>query len=310
MRRLVGALDGPRVPLRARWGKRAAFPQYVRTAVAFRSAPGVEVVGWWLVPRRFRAPGPAILCLPGHGRGVDSIVGIDAKGRQRPWGRWGEYQADFALQAVAHGYAVLAIEQLAFGRRRDARARRQGPDASSCQVMSGTALMEGVSMTGWRVRDAMAAVTWLRTRPEVDPGRIAVMGISGGGLTALFTAALDRRVAAAVVSGYLNYFRTSIMAIPHCIDNFIPGLVRVAEMPDVAGLIAPRPLFAESGTRDDIFPVAAARSAFARATRVYRVLGVPRACGLEIFPGIHQFSGRAAFTFLARALRGGTAPTR
>ena len=80
------------------------------------------------------------------------------------------------------------------------------------------------------------------------------MGISGGGTCTLFSAALEPRIRAAMVSGYLNTFRDCIMSVSHCIDNYVPGILNWAEMYDVAGLVAPRPLFAESGEKDDIFP--------------------------------------------------------
>ena len=76
-----------------------------------------------------------------------------------------------------------------------------------------------------------------------------------------------------MISGYLNTFRDCIMSVSHCIDNYVPGILNWAEMYDVAGLIAPRPLFAESGQRDDIFPIAASRASFARVKKVYEVFG-------------------------------------
>jgi hypothetical protein len=95
------------------------------------------------------------------------------------------------------------------------------------------------------------------------------MGISGGGTCTLFSTALERRIRAAMVSGYLNTFRDSVFSLSHCIDNYIPGVLQWAEMYDIAGLIAPRPLFAESGERDDIFPIAASRASFARVKKIY-----------------------------------------
>ena len=64
-----------------------------------------------------------------------------------------------------------------------------------------------------------------------------------------------------MISGYLNTFRDSIMSLSHCIDNYVPGILNWAEMYDVAGLIAPRPLFVESGIKDDIFPIEASKQA-------------------------------------------------
>ena len=63
-----------------------------------------------------------------------------------------------------------------------------------------------------------------------------------------------------MVSGYLNTFRDSIGSLAHCIDNYVPGILNWAEMHDIAGLIAPRPLFVESGEKDNIFPIAASKA--------------------------------------------------
>lgn len=274
--------------------------EYSRETIIFKSREWLSVYAYYLVPKDAHTPSPCIVCLPGHGRGVDDIVGINPDGSLRE--SYGGYQMDFALQCVEHGYAALAIEQLGFGHRRDERARKQSPETSSCQPAAGAALLFGETMLGWRVYDAMRSVDYLLTRDDVDPQRIAIMGISGGGATALFTAALDERIKAAVVSGYFNTFKDSIMSIPHCIDNYIPGILKFAEMWDIAGLIAPRALFIESGTRDQIFPVEATLSSYERLKRIYDVFNASDRVGIEVFDGEHQFHGRGAFEFLRKWL--------
>ena len=59
------------------------LPAYRREKFVFQSRPGVSVLGYLLTPKSGNAPHPAVVCVPGHGRGVDDIVGIDEKG-QRP----------------------------------------------------------------------------------------------------------------------------------------------------------------------------------------------------------------------------------
>ncbi len=277
------------------------FGGYTRERVVSRSRNNLSVFGYYLLPKPVpEAPLPAVLCLHGHGRGVDSIVGIAEDGTQRS--EYGEYQRDFALQCVDRGFATLAIEQLGFGRRRDERARKGGPGNSSCQPASGAALLLGQTMIGWRVYDAVRALDYMQTRKEVDPARMAAMGISGGGTTTFHLAALDERVKVAVVSGYFNTFKASIFSLSHCMDNYVPGILRYAEMYDIAGLIAPRALFAESGTKDGIFPYKATRTAIRKARAVYKALGCPEKLGLEIFEGEHQFYGKGAFKFLEQML--------
>lgn len=300
LRHLLGGLEEPRTPIKAEVHETRDFGPYRRESVRFESRPGLEVFGYFLLPKTYK-PGtrlPTVLCLEGHGRGVDCSVGIAENGSQRAWGDWGEYQADFPLQCVANGYAAFAIEQISFGKRRDAEAQRSGGGSSSCTRDSAAALMLGETMTGWRVWDAIRSLDYLTTRPEVDSRRLATMGISGGGLASLFTACVDERVHTCIVSGYLNTFRDSILAVNHCVDNYVPGLLKVAEMPDLIGLIAPRPLFAESGRKDPIFPLHGFEKAVAQGRQIYAAFGVPAHFDSEVFEGEHQFHGVGAFRFL------------
>ncbi len=115
-------------------------------------------------------------------------------------------------------------------------------------------------------------------------------------------AALDPRVKVAVVSAYFNTFRDSIVSISHCPDNYVPGLLHDVEMYDVSGLVAPRALFVEGGTQDDIFPLHAFRQAVARAQEIYSAFAVPDRFGFEVFEGGHQFYGKGAFRFLEQYL--------
>jgi len=299
VRRLLGGSREP-VPLRPEIIATKEFPTYIRETVYFDSCRDLSVFGYMLVPKTFTAPGPVVICCPGHGRGCDEIVGIQADGSQRK--EYGEYQKDFALQCVDNGIAAFALELVGFGHRRDVAAVKRGPGASSCQPASGAALLFGETMAGWRVHDVTRTLDYLLTRPEVDARRIGVMGISGGGTVLLYAAALDLRIRAAVLSGSFNTYRASIMSISHCIDNYVPGILRYAEMYDVAGLIAPRPLFVESGTQDSIFPIEATKFAFRKLSHIYRVFGAADRIGLEVFEGEHQFWGKGAFSFLKRVL--------
>ena len=198
--------------------------------------------------------------------------------------------------------AAVAIEPMGFGCRRDLLNARQGLAHKACEPTAGGALLLGETIIGWRVWDVMRTIDYIATRRELDAGRVGCIGISGGGTTALFSAALEPRIRAAMVSGYLNTFRDSIGSLAHCVDNYVPGILNWAEMYDVAGLIAPRPLFAEAGAKDDIFPVDASRESFARVTKVYEMLGAPDRFQTEIFEGTHSFHGVKGLLFLAEHL--------
>jgi dienelactone hydrolase len=298
---LIGAPPSGRVPLAAVFEERREFKGYSRTPVTFETRPGLSAFGYLLKPDPLQAPAPAVLCLPGHGRGVDEIVGIDEQGNDRddPDG----YQHDFAVQCARQGFVTLALEPIGFGHRRDAAARAKSASQSSCQPASGAALMLGETMVGWRVWDAVRGVDLLSALPEVDSQRIAMMGISGGGTVTLYTAALDTRVQAAVLSGSFATFRDSIFSLSHCIDNYVPGILSCFETADIAGLITPRYFFCESGLHDEWFPEPGARRAYAALAEIYEACGVPDHIDSHFFDAGHQFNGRRAFPRLKEWLK-------
>ena len=239
---------------------------------------------------------PVILCIHGHGKGVNDVVGIK---NQVTRNNFDGIHKNFAIQAVNQGYLVLAIEQFGFGRRRTQDHLDSGNESSSsCNLLSGTAFLLGETMIKWRVNDAMAAIDYLETREDVDLNRIAVMGLSGGGTTSFFTSALDERIKLAIISGYFCTFKDSIFNINHCIDNYIPGILKYAEMYDVAGLIAPRPISIIAGRDDKIFPIDYVRSAFDKLQVIYQAVGVADHCQLYVGQGGHRYYSDGAWDFV------------
>ena len=276
------------------------FPTYMREKVVFDSRPGVSVLAYVLRPQKASTPVATVICIPGHGRGVDDIVGIDEQGRDRT--DKAGYQHDFAIQVVEAGLAAVAIEPMAFGCRRDPINARQGLGRKACEPAAGGALLLGETMVGWRVWDVMRTLDYIASRSELDANRVGCVGISGGGTATLFAAALEPRIRAAMVSGYLNTFRDSVGSLAHCIDNYVPGILNWGEMYDVAGLIAPRPLFVESGEKDNIFPIAASVESFKQVREIYGVFQATDRVEQEVFPDEHSFWGKRGIPFLARHL--------
>src|SRR5438552_10545156 len=78
---LIGGFPTQRQPLRPATLETRTFPGYRREKVVFESRPGVSVLAYVLTPDNAKAPAATMICVPGHGRGVDDIVGIDDRGR-------------------------------------------------------------------------------------------------------------------------------------------------------------------------------------------------------------------------------------
>lgn len=318
---LLGGMGDPKCDLAPQVTKRRKMDGYTREHVVFQAQPGRTVAAWVLTPHvgqtilsgKERAKAgqtglsgpqklPTLICLQGHGAGKDEIVGINDDGTQRA--EYGGYQKDFALQAVRRGFFVIAPDMFGFGERRDKDDIAEAKGKSSCRKPSMAGILLGRTVPGIRVTDVSRCIDYLQTRPECDPERIGCTGISGGGEITTFAAAVEERIQAALISGYLAHWRDSIMAILHCEDNYVPGVLQYAEMPDIACLIAPRPVFFENGTLDTIFPLRSARAAFKKIKSAYDALGYAHRCEMEVFEGDHQWWGVKGFPFLERWLKG------
>ena len=163
-------------------------------------------------------------------------------------------------------------------------------------------------MAGWNpltqnIWDLRRTLDVLAEHPLVDPNRLGMVGISYGGTVTLFTAALDRRVAAAVVSGYFSSWAESHkMPWNMCGSQILFGMLGRLEHEDLGALIAPRPLLIETGTEDLLFPVAAATESVRRTRLVYELDGASDRLVHDFFEGGHQWHGTEALPFLDRWL--------
>ena len=265
---------------------------YSRERVVFDTEATMSVPAYLLVPdaRRHAPPGPAVLAIHGHGPGKSLVCGIEAGGP-------GD---DYAHVLASLGYVVLAPDLRGFGERHDWTP----DDKYHCDwdLVCGT--MAGVLPLERNLWDLERALDVLGAHPLVDPARVAAAGLSYGGTSTVFLAALDDRVKVAIVSGYLSSWQAA-HTVPWnmCGSQVMPGQLGRIEHVDLASLIAPRPLLVESGTEDLIFPVASARATVEALRGVYKQLGAPDdALVHDVFEGDHQWHGTAVPEFLARWL--------
>lgn len=210
---------------------------------------------------------------------------------------------DYAGQLAKRGYIVFVPELRGFGMRLEDPEYQEGTDSqwiSSCYAVSVNALLLGKTLLGLRVYDVVRLIDYIQTRPEPLADTLGCVGLSGGGMVTLFTAALDQRISCAVVSGYFNTFRDSIMAVRHCLCNYVPGIVRIVEMVDIAGLVAPRSLLIETGAQDPIFPTQATQRAYESLQKVYSIFGAAQHLDIDVFDGEHAWSGAKAYDWLTR----------
>ena len=160
--------------------------------------------------------------------------------------------------------------------------------------------MVGRTVLGMRVLEVMSAVDYLLTDERINGEQIAITGQSGGGTVSLFAAALEPRIAFAAPSCYFCTFKHSIMAMSHCVCNFVPGMLNLCEMYDVAGLIAPRPLLIIAGEQDPIFPIAGVREGFEKLAVIYAAAGASDKLELYVGPEDHRYYKERMWPLLAQ----------
>ncbi len=293
---LLGPLPSP-VPLAVEVLDSVDCGSYRRARIVFDSEAAMSVPAYLLVPHDRRAPGPAVLAVHGHGPGKDEVCGID-----RPEVReaYAEHHGDYAHTLAARGYVVLAPDLRCFGERAD----WQPEGKYHCDVNLVHAVMAGVSPLTQNLWDLQRALDVLGEHPLVDPERLGVVGFSYGATMTLFLAALDERVRAAVVSGYLSSWKAA-HRVPWnlCGSQVLPGMLGSLEHVDVGALVAPRALLVETGSDDILFPEVAARTTIAQLRTVYRSLDAPDdALVHDVFEGEHGWHGAQVGAFLGRWL--------
>jgi dienelactone hydrolase len=281
-----------RVPLNVETLESTACDGYRRDKVVFDTEDTMSVPAYLLVPdtRASGPPGAAVLACHGHGPGKSQVVDLDHTDMPN---------ADYALQLARRGYVVLAPDLRCFGERLD-----WGPeDHYACDTNLVHAAMAGWNPLTQNVWDLMRSLDVLADHPLVDPSRLGMVGISYGGTVTLFTAAVDQRVAASVVSGYFSSWAESHkMPWNMCGSQILFGMLGRLEHEDLGALVAPRPLLIESGTEDLLFPVATATESVRRTRLVYEADDASDRLVHDVFEGGHQWHGTEALPFLDRWL--------
>lgn len=230
---------------------------------------GLNMMYFLLVPNRKKGTG--IVCLCGHGYGARQIVRLSKKDNYRRVNFIDNYQKNFASVLASEGHTVIVPEFIGFGEARLKKDMRIPFYGSSCETVSYHSQLYGFSTVALRVYQTICCVDIL-TR-FLNTEKVGVMGISGGGLVALYSSCLDERIDKTCVCGYINTFETSILSMWHCPDNYIPGLRAIGDMYDFAASLAPRKLMMQYGTKDKLFPLEGARKAANEIKRIYSILG-------------------------------------
>jgi dienelactone hydrolase len=305
---------------------------HVRERVTFATAPRARVPAYVLVPKGLTKPAPAVVDLHSHGGmflfGKEKVVDL---GRNHPameeYHRRNYEGRPTATALVRRGYVVITIDAFFFGERRllldtdrgygwdrskysldDVKYLNQQCRNKESTLAKGLALL-GLTWPGVVVWDDIRTVDYLVTRPEVDAKRIGCVGVSMGGYRAAYLAALDERIRAACVTGFMSAVRPMVQAHldTHSWVHFLPGLHRDLDLPDVATLATPRALVVQQCAQDGLFPLAGMKEAVEKIGAAYAKAGAAGQFAGRFYDVPHRFSvpmQDEAFDWFDRHLKG------
>jgi hypothetical protein len=270
---------------------------YVEQKYALDVGEGVRAPMFLLIPKT-PPPYKPLLAFHGHGRGVQDILGHypDAEMEREQLVR----DENYAQIMARAGYLVCALEQRGFGERISDQYNTERQN--SCAHLSFEYMMQGRTLLGERIWDAMRAITYLQQREDVVANVMGCTGNSGGGTTTLFLSALDERITVAVPACYFCSFKHSILGMHHCECNYVPHLLEYVEMGDLAASIAPRPLRLVAGEHDPIYPIVGAYEQYPMVERAYSMLGTAERGSLAVHSGAHRFDYALAVEWFKRWL--------
>ena len=262
-----------------------------RAAVAGRNPrkPPLHVYGLYLVPQGLSAPAPLVIAQHGGGGTPETAIFQGAANYH-----------DMIRGAAARGYVVFA-PHLIFNPFSDQGTDTALPAGVRSRLDARLRLL-GTTLTAVEVAKLSRALDALLPRPEIDPARVAMIGLSYGGYYTLHTVALEPRIKAAVSSCYFNdqSVRLPLDKPDFLSDMRFPGTLSDLADPELVALACPRPLQVQVGKTDPMFLVRDAKRVARRAAAYYDRLGVGDRFEFKAFNGGHEWWGRAGWPFLEK----------
>lgn len=273
-----------RTPLNARITGRIEREDYRVEKILFESRPDFLVSGNLYLPKGFRGRRPAVLNVIGH-----YPNGIRAEHVQRR-----------CISQAKKGFVAFAIDGIGQGDRQifeyssDFKKR---PLASNMpggvhKTIGLQAFLSGTHSFNIMVWDAIRAVDYLVSRPEVNADEIAVTGASGGGMMSTYILPFEYRIKVAVPTCNPSTYSYHVH-LPSGSDHENVFFGCFAAGIDMRGDLllthAPKPLLINATTDDHINPPRGTWELGNWISKCYSSLGAPQRFQLAMLKGPHGY---------------------
>lgn len=239
----------------------------------FQASPQLYVTANLYLPKNISKPAPAILYVCGHSRAITNGVSLGNKTGYQHHGAW------FAR----NGYVCLVIDTVQFG---ELLGVHRGTYSEKMWWWNS----RGYTPAGIETWFAIRALDYLCSRPEVDRERIGMTGRSGGGAYTWMVAALDDRVKVVCPVAGITDLKNHIVdgcVEGHCDCMFFLNTYRW-DFPQMAALLAPRPLLIGNSDKDRLFPLDGVLRIHEKVRRIYELYAAKDKLGLLITEGPHE----------------------
>lgn len=248
---------------------------------------------------------PAIFCWHGHGKfGKETVMGNNSSPELSA--EMALYNYGYGHEMAKTGFITYAIDWMGIGERNPSSKpnwRINEGIHDWCDAFYLHATMLGTTVIAMNVAQGSAATDFACSLPNVDPDRLGVMGLSGGGTMTLWTALCDQRFKAAEIICYSDLWaHFGMRDVNYCGMQVAPGLFGLVDLPDLQGLLAPMPLLIDIGAYDTCFRVDTAMACFRQLQSIYAAAGAADLLELDIFAGEHAWGGNKSKSFFSKCL--------
>ncbi|HEY2252075.1 MAG TPA: dienelactone hydrolase family protein [Planctomycetaceae bacterium] len=230
----------------------------------YDAEPDDAVPALLLIPDGVTAanPAPAVCVWHQH-------AGQWNKGKSEPAGLGFNPMHHTGAALALEGYVVLCPDALCFEERQDPTGKLK--DGAYERFMFLKYVVDGKCMAWKNILDMKRAVDFLVSRPEVKSERIGCYGHSMGSTFTWLVGPWEPRLKCLVGNCCLPTYKAIHREhMLHCFPNFIPGIFPYGDTPDIAALIAPRPLHLNFGETDAGSPIDEVRRGIETIARAYQ----------------------------------------
>jgi cephalosporin-C deacetylase-like acetyl esterase len=270
---LLGDLPRSYSPKPPRLLKKEQLDGYTLEHLEFDFTGIERVPGILLVPDKLKGKAPCMLYCHAHFGTYE--IGKDELLHGRP------VMPAYAPVYAEKGILTLAIDSWCFGERKG------NTEMDAFKKM----LWEGKTLFGMMLWDEMKALDYLLSRPEADPKRVGVFGLSMGATKAWWLAALDTRITTCLDLCCMTDFEELIKANNlkgHGIYYYVPALLKYFDTKTINELIVPRPHVSLNGRLDDLTPPKGVEKIRDYLLPLYAKYGKAEDCRIELFDCPHE----------------------